>query len=259
MPGDEPRVKLEGVEDGVRAYYERYHRPAERGFELHYVREPLVYHLLESAIPAGSRCLDVGCGSGLAMAELVRRMDLRYTGADIAAEAVERTRAHGLAAELMSPSRLPFANASFDAVTWLEVIEHEFSPEATMREVLRVLRPGGVLCVSTPNVAYWRGRLDLFLLGRWNPHGYSLAVSEPWGDPHLRFFTPGSLGRLMRKVGFERVRVVGTGGGLLLDVPMLGRRLRAHGHHASLPYRQLQRCAPSVFGAFLMGVGQRAA
>jgi methionine biosynthesis protein MetW len=249
----------EAVSDPVSAFYERYHRPAERGFDLSYVRDPLVYHLLESTIPAGGRCLDVGCGDGRAMAGLVRQMDLRYTGTDIATEAIDRTRALGLAAELMSSGRLPFADASFDAVTWLEVIEHDFAPEATMHEVLRVLRPGGVLCVSTPNVAYWRRRLDVFLLGRWNPYGYSLAVSEPWGDPHIRFFTPRSLGGLMGKVGFERVRVHGTGGGLLLDVPGLGRTLRAQRHHASPPYRLLQRWAPSVFGCFLMGIGYRPA
>jgi SAM-dependent methyltransferase len=187
------------------------------------------------------------------MAGFAGRHSLRYVGVDISPVAVQQARARGLEAYVQRPNELPFEKASFDSVTLLEVIEHLFDVEATLGEIHRVLKPGGVLAVSTPNVAYWRRRLDLALLGRWNPFGSSIAVSEPWRDPHIRFFNPGSIRRLLVKMGFEDVCVRGTGGGLLLDVPWLGHLLRHRDRHASPPYSALEDLAPAPFGCFLMG------
>jgi methionine biosynthesis protein MetW len=246
--------------DTIAEYYDRYHDADERGFDLKYVPAPKVAEILARAIPAGARCLDVGCAEGGTMAPLVARLGLSYSGTDISPAVVHQARERGLEARVMpAPGVLHFPDQSFDAVTFLEVIEHDFEPERTLAEVRRVLAPGGVLCVSTPNVAYWRRRLDLALLGRWNPFGYSLAVREPWGDPHIRFFTPASLARLLTKCGFVEVRVEGTGGGLLLDVPWLGQRLRNRGRHASPAYRVVEEHAPSLFGCFLMGTCRRPA
>lgn len=247
-----------GSKDPVAAYYERYHRAGERGFDLDYSRAPKVWELLESAIPAGSRCLDLGCGDGHMMVPWAQKRKLSYVGVDIAASAVEQARARGLEADQVDDSgRLPYDDASFDAVICSEVIEHLFDPAATVAEGVRVLRPGGVMMVSTPNVAYWRRRLDLALLGRWNPFGYSLAVEQPGGDPHIRFFNPGALSRLLRQVGCVDVTVEGTGGGLLLDVPWVGRRLRAQGRHGGPPYQLLEQTWPALFGCFLMGRGYK--
>jgi SAM-dependent methyltransferase len=242
----------------VSDYYDRYHQQDVRCFDLVHFRDPLVYAILDAAIAPGARCLDIGCGDGHAVGPWARRRGLEYVGVDIAPSAVEQARAQGHDARLIEDSAsLPFDGGTFDAVTCLEVAEHLFDPMATLVEAVRVLRPGGVLCVSTPNVAYWRRRADLALLGRWNPFGYSLAVDQPWGDPHIRFFNPGSLSRLMARAGTEDVRVAGTGGGLLLDVPWLGGRLRARGHHASPAYRALQTAAPSLFGCFMLATGRK--
>lgn len=246
--------------DIIVEYYDRYHDVDERGFDLEYVPAPKVGEILGRAIPAGARCLDVGCADGVRMGPLVAELHLSYVGTDVSPSAVDQAQRRGLDARVMPAAGvLPFPDESFDAVTCLEVIEHDFQPERTLAEVRRVLRPGGVLCVSTPNVAYWRRRLDLALLGRWNPFGYSLAVREPWGDPHIRFFTPAALRRLLAKRGFEQIRVEGTGGGLLLDVPWLGRQLRRRGRHASSAYRVLEDRAPSLLGCFLMGTCRRPA
>jgi methionine biosynthesis protein MetW len=239
-------------------FYDSYHRPQQRRFQLVHFRAPRVYELLSRAIEPGAKVLDIGCGDGHALGPWAKERGCRYVGVDIAPSAVEQAREAGYEAHLIDDSsNLPFGSNMFDAVTCLEVVEHLWDPRATLAEAMRVLRPGGVLCVSTPNVAYWRRRVDMALLGRWNPFGYSLAVSEPWGDPHIRFFNPGSLSRLFRRVGAEGVRVAGTGGGFLLDLPWLGRRLRARGHHASVPYRGLQAMAPSMFGCFMLATGRK--
>jgi methionine biosynthesis protein MetW len=247
-----------GAAGSLATYYDQYHKPEVRGFDLRYQRSQQVYEALDRQISSGSRCLDIGCGDGRALGPWAIAHQVRYVGVDIARSAVDRTRARGFEAQLVEDSgRLPFPDGSFDAAVSLEVIEHLFQPEATIREALRVVKPGGVIVVTTPNVAYWRRRLDLALLGRWNPFGYSLAVQEPWNDPHIRFYNPGVLGRFLTKVGCEQVNVLGQGGTFLGDLPWIGHRI-SHGK-GSAPYRTLERILPSVFGCFLIGVGRKSA
>jgi methionine biosynthesis protein MetW len=247
-----------GGDSPIAAFYDLYHRPDIRGFDLSYQRSPQVYKALERHIAPGSRCLDVGCGSGHAVGPWAVARQVRYVGVDIARSAVEAARTRGLEAHLVEDSgRLPFPDSSFDAAVSLEVIEHLFQPEATIREALRVVKPGGVVIVTTPNVAYWRRRLDLALLGRWNPFGYSMAIKEPWNDPHIRFYNPGSLGRFLTKVGCEQVQVLGQGGTFLGDLPWIGHRIRRG--QGSAPYRLLERLLPSLLGCFLIGVGRNPA
>ena len=59
------------------------------------------------------------------------------------------------------------------------------------------------MIVTVPNVAHWRNRLDLALLGRWNPRGDHLSAEQPWRDPHVRFFSLSSLSRVVETSGFE--------------------------------------------------------
>lgn len=104
----------------------------------------------------GRRVLDVGCQTGaLAIAMGRRRADV--TGVDVEEKLVEgariRARGHGVAAtfQVALAERLPFADASFDAVTFVDVIEHVADARAAVREIARVLRPGGTLYLFGPN------------------------------------------------------------------------------------------------------------
>src|SRR3954470_24279934 len=114
-------------------------------------------------------------------------------------------------------SRLP--TKSFDAVVCLEVLERLFRPDRTAGEIFRVLKPGGTLITTVPNIAYRARRLDLFVLGRWNPAGDDRSAELPWRDPRLRFFTPRTLVRMLRSVGYLIVEAGGHGGTLLGDIP----------------------------------------
>lgn len=102
-----------------------------------------------------SRILEVGCGGGALLAFLERRGH-EAVGVDILEEAVR------LAAQAAPSSRvilaraddLPFADASFDRVVSHHLVEHLDDLPAALREWRRVLRPGGILAICTPNRLY---------------------------------------------------------------------------------------------------------
>jgi SAM-dependent methyltransferase len=100
-------------------------------------------------VPAGASVLDAGCGSGRTMDDLRRYGSVR--GFDLNPLGVEH--AQGRGHEDVTVARVeevPFPDASFDLVTCLDVIEHTPDDVASLRELLRVTRPGGRLVVTVP-------------------------------------------------------------------------------------------------------------
>jgi methionine biosynthesis protein MetW len=210
---------------------------------------------MHARITPGSRVLDVGCGNGQAGGLPLRAMGCQYIGVDVSATALASARALGLdVCQITDGTALPFPNNSFDAVVSMEVVEHLMFPLPTVIEMMRVLKPGGILLITTPNVVYWRRRADL-LVGRWNPFGYPDAVARPWADPHIRFFSVGALRRMLGEAGCVEVEVRGHGGSFLADLPRIGKRFRKP--EGSTAYRLLEGRSPSVFGCFLNAVGRK--
>lgn len=100
-------------------------------------------------LPRDARLLDAGCGSGRTLDELARFG--RVCGVDLSAEAVETARRRGYDdVQVARVEALPFADATFDVVTCLDVIEHTPDDRATLAELRRVTRPGGLLLVTVP-------------------------------------------------------------------------------------------------------------
>jgi SAM-dependent methyltransferase len=122
-------------------------------------------------------------------------------------------------------------------------------------EIKRVLRPGGRVLITVPNIAHWRQRLELGLLGRWNPYGDDRSRHEPWRDPHIRFFTEASLRRLLAACGLEVVDLGAISGPFLHELPIL-RRL-APGDRPSRLYETLVTRAPQLFGRRLYVLGRK--
>jgi SAM-dependent methyltransferase len=179
-----------------------------------------------------------------------------YTGVDVSQTAVEQARAAGLNAQVIEDAgALPFANDTFAGAVAVEVLEHLFEPQVAAREILRVLEPGGVLFITLPNVAYWRRRLELLILGRFDPIGDDLSMEQPWRDPHIRFFTPKTLRRMLELVGFVDVSVGGHSGAFLADLPKVGARLEGRKSRA---YARAERAAPSLMGKRLNAVAYKA-
>jgi SAM-dependent methyltransferase len=87
------------------------------------------------------RCLDLGCGTGVAIPELIR-LGWTVVGVDVSEEMLSRARAFGAELHRAPAEALPFDDASFDAAVsiWMHTDVDDFS--AILREAARVLRPG---------------------------------------------------------------------------------------------------------------------
>ena len=103
---------------------------------------------------AGKRALDIGCGAGLA-AEPLARMGAEMTAIDAAAENIAVARDHAAAMGLAIDYRHCGVEAlevpQFDLIVSLEVIEHVTDPGLFLSHIARLLKPGGLLIMSTPN------------------------------------------------------------------------------------------------------------
>jgi SAM-dependent methyltransferase len=117
--------------------------------------------LLDGApLPAAARLLDAGCGTGGMVGHLADRG--RAVGVDLSAEAVRLARARGAAVVRGELMALPFADGTFDCVTSFDVIYHRWVRDdaAAVREMARVLRPGGLLLVRVPALKMLWGAHD---------------------------------------------------------------------------------------------------
>jgi SAM-dependent methyltransferase len=118
-------------------------------FEWH--EEPGYWRDVTRHFPPNARLLDVGCGG----AWLGDHFD-DYTGIDVSPEAVEAARSRGQQVLLVDGDEpLPFDEGSFDGVVLKDVLEHVLEPVALVREVRRVLRPGGRVFASSPDAQRW--------------------------------------------------------------------------------------------------------
>lgn len=211
--------------DPMSTYYEDYW--SKQGFQPTGRLSPVLHSLLREVATPTDACLDVGCGDGRTSGPWLTQHATSYLGLDVSETALAQARELGLHVQhIEDAGRLPVEDESFDVAVCLEVFEHLFEPEQAAREIHRALRPGGRLLVTVPNIAHWRPRLELAAFARWNPYGTPEAAHRPWADPHIRFFTPRTLGRMLSGVGFELRTVGGHGPAFLVDVPLLRSLLR---------------------------------
>jgi SAM-dependent methyltransferase len=156
-----------------------------------------------------NRWLDIGCGTGTLLRAAVN-VGWDALGTEVAPAAVEAVRAEGLDAVLGTTAELGLPAASFDVVSMIEVIEHVAEPDRLLADAARLLRPGGVLYLTTPH-----GRsLSARMLGA----GWS-AVTPP---DHLQLFSIAGLSAALDRNDLE-VHSVATHG---INPPELTTGLR---------------------------------
>lgn len=158
-------------------------------------------------LPPSRRLLDVGCGDG-AFGVLVQGKVAEVHGIEWAERAIEQAQTRGIQIRRCDLNResFPYADSWFDAVACLDVIEHVLDPRRLLHEIRRVLRPGGVLILTTPNLRYVHFLSRLLFKGRFprtsnDPEGYD--------GGHLHYFTFGDLGTLLTEANFGAIEEYG--------------------------------------------------
>jgi 2-polyprenyl-6-hydroxyphenyl methylase/3-demethylubiquinone-9 3-methyltransferase len=192
---------------------------------LPYFREVLVH--LFGGSPSGKPALDVGCGGGL-LAEEIARLGCRVTGVDPSANSLATARAHASASGLGIDYRqgtgeaLPFQAGSFDIVFCCDVLEHVSSVPAVVREIGRVLKPGGVFLYDTINRTFASKVAVIKLLQEW------LKLAPPNLHVWEMFIEPSELRAALVGAGLESREMVGLRpGGNTVQLLWGLRRLKA--------------------------------
>jgi SAM-dependent methyltransferase len=200
-------VERDFPESYVNGFYEEragggYGLNKEHFFWWHEATKHSNRHILSLLGPANSRTmLEAGCGIGTFLAD-ARDAGWRISGLEINPEFPAFCRKE-LGIEDVKVGLIsdpPFLDASFDAVAMLDVLEHMYDPLASLRQCARLLKPGGLLVVKSPNgPMQLRKERVKKILRRGN--GYIAGIG------HLNQFTPKTLSLAFRNGGLEPVLV----------------------------------------------------
>jgi len=142
----------------------------------------------------GGRLLEYGCGPAL-VGQLAADEGWQVEAIDLGAWIRDLQPRRSFPLHVGTIRQQAWPPGCFDAVYAQDVLEHLRRPGEELRELARILRPGGVLFVHVPNYAAMTIRLGVS----------RFAYNEPPG--HLNYFTPSTLRRVLRDAGFARVRL----------------------------------------------------
>jgi SAM-dependent methyltransferase len=152
-------------------------------------------------IPPGTRkILEVGCGTGMTGKALRERGFEKIVGIEINEEMAERARAFydQLVIGDVEKIHLPFEKEYFDCILYGDVLEHLVNPWRVLKDQHAVLKKGGTIICSIPNVRNYRILNNLIFRGRWE-----YADDGILDRSHLRFFTLDSIRGMLKEAGYE--------------------------------------------------------
>ncbi len=142
--------------------------------------------------PSMIRLLDVGCSRGQFL-QAASELGFQAEGVEPAPRIAATAKAAGLKVHQGLLEEVHFPARSFDAATLFEVVEHLKEPRALLNECHRILRPGGILVISTGNSLSWTAAV---MGARWD----YFHIAKDAG--HVSFYNPDSIRKLVERCGF---------------------------------------------------------
>jgi 2-polyprenyl-3-methyl-5-hydroxy-6-metoxy-1,4-benzoquinol methylase len=133
------------------------------------------------------KVLEIGCGQGATLQWIQTIRDcVKVVGVELFPEAAEiaKKRLDSVIQGNIESIELPFENNEFDLILCLDVLEHLIDPWDVLKKLATLLKLGGSLITSIPNVKHYKVILPLLFLGRWD-----YVDSGILDKTHLRFFT----------------------------------------------------------------------
>lgn len=147
-----------------------------------------------------ARILEIGCGTGATGAlALARGRAGYYAGVELMESAAQDAR--DVLSEVVvgdvEQLDLDWQPAEFDALILSEVLEHLVDPGKLLRRLSRLVRPGGMVLASSPNISHWR------VIGELINGRFDLADQGVFDRTHLRWFTPATFAGMFESAGFH--------------------------------------------------------
>ena len=151
------------------------------------------------------RVLDVGCGDGFFTSQILQRFNLKNVyGLDISSKAVDlaRLKHPEINFQQSALNHIPEETNSIDSITMIEVIEHLVDIEGTLKELFRVMKPGGILLIATTDFNW----LKQVIIAIFFFEKYFYPT-----NPHIRFFKKSTLADILSKNGFSIIKYAWNG------------------------------------------------
>lgn len=165
----------------------------------HKIRYEKTFKLLKKFLKNEGKFLDVGCGYGFILEKIAKEYEIELFGVDVK-QGVKNYLNKNVNFLLADCYSLPFKNEQFDYVSLFEVVEHLYNPLRALREANRVLKPGGLLFITTPNLTRFGVLFNLIL----NKSPFmDVKYFEYDGASHLREFAVEELKELLSMSGFS--------------------------------------------------------